>query len=282
MKATLTSTILGAFLAAHNAHASDTGQQLGVAGVALAGAAAGGPVGLIVGATLASHYVKQSTTRADALQRASRLDAELDAARAELTTEQRTAAQLAHELAQLQRENARLAEDRALLGELQFDIHFRTADSAPGETDKLRLVRLAGFLRRHPELRVELHGYADVRGSDASNDRLALARANAVAAVLAGQDIDSARILAFAHGERQALAGDSDTDGLAYDRRVRVALGTGKSAATQSAGVTEPVGADDLKVPGAAAGLHLQLSGRTGSHAVPAADSVAAAGGAAD
>lgn len=86
---------------------------------------------------------------------------------------------------------------------------------------KARLFVAARELReQHADELVIVAGHTDSRGSEASNEVLALQRAIAVKNYLAGAGVSVSRMLAFGFGERQPVATNATSEGRARNRRV--------------------------------------------------------------
>lgn len=86
---------------------------------------------------------------------------------------------------------------------------------------KERLFVAARELReQYADELVIVSGHTDSRGSEASNEVLALQRAIAVKNYLAGAGVSVSRMLAFGFGERQPVATNATSEGRARNRRV--------------------------------------------------------------
>jgi outer membrane protein OmpA-like peptidoglycan-associated protein len=205
------------------AHAQDTvtirqpaskQQSIGVVTGLAVGAAAGGPVGAIVGAAaggwLGERYHKQSVVKE-----------ELAADRARLA---RNVTELNGSLAHEQEHGEQL--DLALnhTDEVQTDVGFRTNDDTVQPQAIPPLQKLGALAAALPGANVRVAGYADPRGSTAVNETLSKRRAEAVAAVLASAGVPSERMIIEAHGKRDAVSAEGDSDGYAFDRRVTVRI----------------------------------------------------------
>lgn len=110
-------------------------------------------------------------------------------------------------------------------------IHFAFNSAALLPEAKRNLDVLAGALQS-PRLRMScfrIEGHADSIGSEAYNDRLSQARADAVVRYLVDvSGLDTDRLLAAGLGERQPIADNATEEGRARNRRVQVAnLGVG-------------------------------------------------------
>jgi len=103
---------------------------------------------------------------------------------------------------------------------LQWDIPFRTANHQIENAQPLK--NLATLLKAHPDLRIQLDGYADPRGNSDYNQDLSQKRAAAIVNYLTQQGIDPARIQQQAHGESATAVTPGDIDGYALERKVSV------------------------------------------------------------
>ncbi len=106
---------------------------------------------------------------------------------------------------------------------LNFDDLLFAADSAQiGDSEQADLVRMADFMRAHPETFAQIVGHADDRGDATANSRLAEQRATAVRGYLVGQGIDASRLTAVSRGEGNPLLDSRTQAGRAGNRRVQI------------------------------------------------------------
>ncbi len=89
-------------------------------------------------------------------------------------------------------------------------------------TAKRMLDDSASALRRHPDLRVEIVGYADSRGPESYNMKLSERRAEAVRNYLEQAGVDATRMTTRGYGESHEGASDMSANGLAQSRRVEL------------------------------------------------------------
>ena len=89
-------------------------------------------------------------------------------------------------------------------------------------TTRSMLDASAATLRRHPDLKVEIVGFADSRGPESYNLRLSERRAEAVRDYLKQAGVDAARLTARGYGESHPGASDLSANGLAQSRRVEL------------------------------------------------------------
>lgn len=112
----------------------------------------------------------------------------------------------------------------ALVVTMPQDILFATGSAVVRADLQHDLRTIAGSLLAYPDSRVEVVGHTDNVGSAAFNLDLSQARANAVAAVLAGAGVPAARLLAFGRGEDAPRASNLTPAGRAQNRRVEIII----------------------------------------------------------
>ncbi|HMG82167.1 MAG TPA: OmpA family protein [Ferruginibacter sp.] len=83
---------------------------------------------------------------------------------------------------------------------------------------------LVDYLNRKTDVKVEIDGYTDDVGSDASNLVLSLARANTVRAYILMKGISPDRIFAKGFGADDPIADNSTAQGRAQNRRMEVKM----------------------------------------------------------
>jgi outer membrane protein OmpA-like peptidoglycan-associated protein len=104
------------------------------------------------------------------------------------------------------------------LGDVLFDTGM--ADLKPGALNTVE--RLAGFLNEHKDLRVQIEGHTDSRGSADYNLGLSERRAAAVRAALGSRGIDGTRIQARGLGKDYPVASNDTREGQQANRRVEI------------------------------------------------------------
>ncbi|MFW6050497.1 MAG: OmpA family protein [Myxococcota bacterium] len=75
-------------------------------------------------------------------------------------------------------------------------------------------------LNDYPEIRIEVQGHTDSRGSDRYNQRLSEQRANAVRQYLIEKGIEASRLVSKGYGESQPIESNRTAAGRAANRRV--------------------------------------------------------------
>jgi OOP family OmpA-OmpF porin len=89
-------------------------------------------------------------------------------------------------------------------------------------TARSMLGESASILKRHPDLQVEIVGFADSRGPESYNMKLSERRAEAVRNYLEQAGVDSSRLTSRGYGEGHEGASDMSANGLAQSRRVEL------------------------------------------------------------
>ena len=82
------------------------------------------------------------------------------------------------------------------------------------------LDRLIPLFSRFPNMKIEIAGHTDSRGSDDYNARLSKDRASAVRKYLLNKDIDPDRIVSMGYGESVPVATNDTDEGRQQNRRV--------------------------------------------------------------
>ncbi len=189
-------------------------ESIGVGSGLAIGALAGGPFGAVIGAAagawLGDKYHRQKV--------------ENHALEADLAHGNVERSKLRASLAESQSRGDALARRLERRSELETQVTFRTNDASLPVGAFEQLKKVGELANGMPEMRVRVSGYADPRGTEEENDTLSKERADAVAAVLAGQGIDASRLVVEAHGERDTTAAEGDLDGYALERRVIVRI----------------------------------------------------------
>jgi len=108
--------------------------------------------------------------------------------------------------------------ERIVLRGVHFD--FNRANIRPDAMPILD--EAASILKAHPNIRVDVNGYCDSRGSDAYNLKLSQRRADAVAEYLANQGIASDRLISHGYGKTNFVASNDTAEGRAQNRRVEL------------------------------------------------------------
>lgn len=202
-----------------NRAAKEEGMGLG-AGAAI-GAIAGGPLGLVLGAAfggwVGDRFHDERSAREAAAEQAVAATEKAGSLERSLASSQRVAAQKEAELA-----NERVSHRRNIEEALSVQVFFRTEESGVNGATEERLAKLAALVQPIPGAVIRLEGHADARGTEAFNNTLSIARAEAVRDALIRAGMPANRVIVTAAGEANSVAGEQDVDGMALERRVEM------------------------------------------------------------
>jgi outer membrane protein OmpA-like peptidoglycan-associated protein len=93
---------------------------------------------------------------------------------------------------------------------------------------QIALDKVSGLMKDNPQIKVELIGYADSKGTDSYNDKLSLQRSKAAVEYLKSKGIANERLTTVGRGENNPVALNINTDGSdcpegrKYNRRVEI------------------------------------------------------------
>ena len=123
-------------------------------------------------------------------------------------------------------------------------VNFEFDDSRLTVNAKTILDGVADELNAYPDIRVEIGGYTDARGSDEYNQKLSEGRAEAVVGYLEQRGIAKDRMVAAGHGEGSPVSDNETDEGRELNRRVELKIVSGSTesgAAVQtSSGAPQP------------------------------------------
>ncbi|GHA41044.1 sortase-associated OmpA-like protein PdsO [Photobacterium aphoticum] len=191
------------------------------------GAAIGGIVGGIVGTAVGQDgYIQAQTEEIDEL--ASRNQALED------ISQRYNQAQI--DIARLEQEKYDLMniEQREIDLALEMNVHFRTGSAEIEPHFKVQLDEIAEVMKQAPDIKWELSGYADRRGSEARNLQLSEQRVAAVRDYLEQHGVDGNQIYASAYGDQAPLKDEQNFEGDFFDRRVTLRSGNGEVSTAYS------------------------------------------------
>lgn len=201
-------------LTANAAHAGDNKltkeEGAGLLTGAAAGAIVGGPIGAFVGLMVGGIV-------GDSVGNAKRAEKQAQALEDELL-ETRLA------LSQASEKSGDDAMLSALAERLHGDVMFRTGSADMEQDVVAKLGEIGKLLASHSKLEVQLHGFADPRGSSEENLKLSALRAEAVREALIGGGADPSQIAISAHGEDLTTAPKDDAEAYAWERRVSLSI----------------------------------------------------------
>lgn len=99
-------------------------------------------------------------------------------------------------------------------------ILFNSGASTMRETSYAKLDKIAGFLKRHPEISIEIIGHTDNLGPEPVNQRVSAERAGIVMDYLAAQGIDPSRMRSRGMGSRDPIESNETQLGRQANRRI--------------------------------------------------------------
>jgi outer membrane protein OmpA-like peptidoglycan-associated protein len=107
------------------------------------------------------------------------------------------------------------------------DVLFDTGKYNLRPAAREKLAKIAGIVLAHPDLRLEVEGHTDDRGSETYNQELSEKRALAVRDYLVAQGLAPATIVAKGFGESLPLLGNNTAEGRQRNRRVELVVSGG-------------------------------------------------------
>jgi outer membrane protein OmpA-like peptidoglycan-associated protein len=224
--------LVGAVVLALGSGAANAGENKftkqegsGMLGGAAVGAIVGGPIGaafgLMIGGIVGDSIGTAKRGEKEAILRADELQQELVDTRIALA-----------------KASERSGGDEmldALAARLHADVMFRTGTAELDADVQTKVEQLGQMLASHPQLEIQLHGFADPRGKSEKNLELSMLRASAVRDALMRGGAAPEQIRISAHGEDLTTAPKDDLEAYAWERRVSISIRpTSPTAVAQS------------------------------------------------
>jgi len=103
-------------------------------------------------------------------------------------------------------------------------IHFATNGTSVREQDKLFLNKVADFLIKHPEVKIEVQGHTDNTGSSKINETISYNRAKSVANYLISRGVPESQLFIKGYGPSNPIASNKTAQGRATNRRVQLVI----------------------------------------------------------
>lgn len=116
-------------------------------------------------------------------------------------------------------EREKAERDAAVKADLATMINFEYDQASVRSVDQATLDRKAAILGANPNVRIQISGHADERGSDEYNLALGNRRAAAAKRYLENKGIDGSRMEVLSYGEERSLSQGSDEAAYAQNRR---------------------------------------------------------------
>src|SRR5437870_10813946 len=101
------------------------------------------------------------------------------------------------------------------------------------------LLRLSELMSQHRDYRVKVTGHTDYVGSTAYNDKLALARANAVKAFLVKYGVTDTQVTTAGDGKRSPEVNNGSKEGRFMNRRVVLTVTDASGAVVKEGGIND-------------------------------------------
>ncbi len=191
---------------------------------ALIGGLLAGPPGAIIGAASGTWLGVRET---DADTTIAALEKTLNAQSIELAYQQN---ELANTMTQFKEEYQQAVNNREtqtlkkLSQGISYVVYYKTNNSEIRPDILPQIKQLAELIRPFPEIKIQIAGYADHRGSEDFNLRLSKKRIDNVRATFVNSGISTQRLQLQAHGERAATATQGDKEAYIFDRKVTINL----------------------------------------------------------
>lgn len=109
-------------------------------------------------------------------------------------------------------------------------VHFAYDKSDITDEDKTILQRQAAWLEKYPQVRVQIQGNCDERGTREYNLALGARRANAVKEFLASLGVSGARIDTISYGKERPICTESTEECWAQNRRAVTVITSGATS----------------------------------------------------
>ncbi|MBF0194541.1 MAG: OmpA family protein [Magnetococcales bacterium] len=102
------------------------------------------------------------------------------------------------------------------------NLNFRSGRSKINSSSYPALNAVANTFMANPNLKAEVQGYTDSRGSNRINTRISKARAQSVVNYLIGKGVSSNRLVTKGYGPKNPIADNSTREGRSKNRRVEI------------------------------------------------------------
>lgn len=107
---------------------------------------------------------------------------------------------------------------------ISYITYYKTNDAEIQNDDQPKIKQLAELIKPYPQIKIQIAGYADHRGSFDFNLLLSKKRVDKVRAAFINAGISNQRFQLEANGERAAIARHGDKESYIFDRRVTINL----------------------------------------------------------
>ena len=107
---------------------------------------------------------------------------------------------------------------------ISYVVYYKTNDAGIRPDVLTQIKQLAELIKPFPEIKIQIAGYADHRGSEDFNLHLSKKRINKVRSTFINTGISNQRLQLQAHGESAASARHGDKEAYIFDRKVTIDL----------------------------------------------------------
>ncbi len=191
---------------------------------ALVGGVLAGPVGVVIGAG-GGTWLGDRENKSD--ETIAALEKELNAKSIEIAYQQN---ELAETKRSFQKEFQKISRNKEirslekLSDGISYVIYYKTNESIIHHEILPEIKKLANLIKTYPEIKIQINGYADYRGTDNHNLVLSKERVSNVRTEFIKAGISDQRFQTHAYGESKASANEGDTESYVFDRRVTINL----------------------------------------------------------
>lgn len=195
---------------------------------AIVGGLLAGPPGVIIGAASGSWF---GNRQSEADRTIAKLEKELNAKSIELAFQQKELEKkLASTKATFQNEFQRVVHNQEinslekLSKGISYVIYYKTNDDNIRRDIRSQIKQLIEFIKPYPQIKVQIEGHTDARGSEQYNLALSKKRIDKVRDAFINAGIPDKRLRTYAYGEKRTRATKGDTESYVFDRRVIINL----------------------------------------------------------
>lgn len=113
---------------------------------------------------------------------------------------------------------------------ISYIIYYKTNDADIPEDIRSKILQLANLIKPYPEIKIQIAGYTDHRGSNDFNLALSKKRISKVQTEFIKAGISGQRLQLQAYGEKETTANTGDYEAYIFDRKVTINLTLNKEA----------------------------------------------------
>ena len=205
-------------------HISSVKEDAGFGIGAIIGGLLGGPPGAIIGAAGGSWFGHRET---NADQQIALLEKQLNSKSIELAYQQN---ELANTREEFQKEYQRVVHSQEIQSleklsqGISYVIYYKTNDAEIRHDIRPQIQQLIELIKPYPQIKIQIEGHADHRGSENYNMILSKKRIDKVRSEFLNAGISNERLQSHAYGERKTTAKQGDSESYIFDRRVTINL----------------------------------------------------------